>query len=167
MLQSADLLLLDEPTNDLDIPTLEALEESLLDFPGAVVLITHDRCMLDRICNVFLALGDPSNTELYADYEQWQASCKPSAPQTKEKKKEQTQPKNKLSYTEKQEYEKMEGNIAKLEVEVKELNHLLEKTEVAKDMQKLSEVCKAISIVETQIEKLYLRWDELEKKQSS
>lgn len=167
MLQSADLLLLDEPTNDLDIPTLEALEESLMEFPGAVVLITHDRCMLDRICNVFLALGDPNNTELYADYQQWQASCKPNAPQVKEKKKEQTQPKLKLSYTEKQEYDQMEGKIGKLEAEVQALNHLLEKTEVAKDSQKLSEVCKAISIVETQIEKLYLRWDELQKKQSS
>jgi ATP-binding cassette subfamily F protein uup len=71
MLQPADLLLLDEPTNDLDIPTLETLEESLVDFPGAVVLITHDRCMLDRICNTLLVFGDPENNLLFADFSQW------------------------------------------------------------------------------------------------
>ena len=76
MLQPADLLLLDEPTNDLDIPTLEALEESLMEFPGAVVLITHDRCMLDRVCNTFLALGNLDKNELYADYSQWERSFK-------------------------------------------------------------------------------------------
>ncbi len=74
MLQPADLLLLDEPTNDLDIPTLETLEEGLIDFPGAVVLITHDRCMLDRICTSVLALGDPNSTEFYADYAQWETA---------------------------------------------------------------------------------------------
>ena len=95
MLQPADLLLLDEPTNDLDIPTLETLEESLLDFPGAVVLITHDRCMLDRICNTLLSLGDPDQTTLFADYSQWEASLKTPLPQekSKEKKKELPAPK--------------------------------------------------------------------------
>ncbi|MFI5334529.1 MAG: ABC-F family ATP-binding cassette domain-containing protein, partial [Chlamydiales bacterium] len=74
MLQPADLLLLDEPTNDLDIPTLETLEETLLDFPGAVVLITHDRAMLDRVCTALLALGDPNDARLYVNYAEWQAS---------------------------------------------------------------------------------------------
>lgn len=56
MLQEADLLLLDEPANDLDIPTLEVLEESLLEFPGAMVLVTHDRFLLDRVATVVLGL---------------------------------------------------------------------------------------------------------------
>ncbi len=90
MLQPADVLLLDEPTNDLDIPTLETLEESLIDFPGALVLITHDRCMLDRICNSVLAFGDPEKTHLYADYTQWEAAQAAQAPsKPKEKKAEQ------------------------------------------------------------------------------
>ena len=85
MLQPADLLLLDEPTNDLDIPTLETLEESLLEFPGAIVLISHDRFMLDRICNSVLALGDPNNVVTFADYAQWEASTKQVNKSKKEK----------------------------------------------------------------------------------
>ena len=73
MLQPADVLLLDEPTNDLDIPTLEILEESLLEYPGALVLVTHDRYMLDRISNVVLGLDGARRRERFADYSQWEA----------------------------------------------------------------------------------------------
>jgi ATP-binding cassette subfamily F protein uup len=151
MLQPADVLLLDEPTNDLDIPTLETLEESLLEFPGAVVLITHDRCMLDRICNSLITLGETA------------------PPPEKEKEKEQKaerveKSKPSLSYLEKKEYDEIEGKIAKLEEEVKALNHLLERPEVAENVSKLNEVCQAIGLAENKIEQLYLRWQELEKK---
>jgi ATP-binding cassette subfamily F protein uup len=164
MLQPADLLLLDEPTNDLDIPTLETLEESLLDFPGAVVLITHDRCMLDRICNTLLTLGDPEKTTLYADYAQWEASLKTPASQEtpKEKKKESPAPKAKLSYTEKKEYEQIEGKILKLEEEVRTLNDQLGEPDMAQNSPRLSEICTAIALAETQIEQLYLRWQHLD-----
>ena len=70
MLQPADVLLLDEPTNDLDIPTLEVLEDSLLEFPGALVLVTHDRYMLDRVSSTVLGLGPGAG--MYADYSQWE-----------------------------------------------------------------------------------------------
>lgn len=165
MLQPADLLLLDEPTNDLDIPTLETLEESLIDFPGALVLITHDRCMLDRICNSVLAFGDPERTEIFADFSQWEASQK-KAPSEKSKSEEKKAApvKAKLSYLEKKEYEQIEGTLAKLEEEIKQLNHLLEQPEIAQDAKKLSEVCNAIGLAETQVERLYLRWEELDKK---
>lgn len=168
MLEPADVLLLDEPTNDLDIPTLETLEECLIDFPGALMLITHDRCMLDRTCNALLGMGDPEKTQLYADFRQWQDSLetRPTAQEPKESKKEAQPKKAKLSYMEKQEYEKIEGKIEQMEAEVEKLNHLLESTEVAQDAQRLSEICTAISLAETQIEQLYLRWDELSKKQS-
>lgn len=169
MLQPADLLLLDEPTNDLDIPTLETLENCLLDFPGAVVLITHDRCMLDRVCNSILALGDPAKTELFADYTQWQASLKttpPAPPKQKSIKEPQASSKTKLSYKEKKEYEEIEGKIIQLEKEVKELTRLLDNPELAQNNTTLTEVCTAISLAETQIEQLYLRWEELNQKQS-
>lgn len=164
MLQPADLLLLDEPTNDLDIPTLETLEESLLDFPGAVVLITHDRCMLDRICNTLLSLGDPNQTTLFADYSQWEASLKTAIPQekTKEKKKELSSLKPKLSYAEKKEYAEIEGKILKLEEEMKTLNHQLQDPDIAQNSMRLSEICTAIALAETQIEQLYLRWQYLD-----
>ena len=166
ILRPADLLLLDEPTNDLDIPTLEALEESLIDFPGAVVLITHDRCMLDRICNSLLALGDPEKTDFFADYTQWESAFqKTSAVQkSKEKKEKAPSAKAKLSYNEKKEYEAIEGKIGKLEEEVRNLNHSLEKPEIANDQQALTEICRSIGLAETKIEQLYLRWNELDKK---
>ena len=73
MLKPADVLLLDEPTNDLDIPTLEVLEESLLDFPGALVLVTHDRYLLDRVSTRILALDGEGGVESFADYAQWES----------------------------------------------------------------------------------------------
>src|SRR5436190_13546436 len=72
MLQPADLLVLDEPTNDLDISTLEVLEDSLLDFPGALVLVTHDRYLIDRVSTSILALDGKGSAEYFADYTQWQ-----------------------------------------------------------------------------------------------
>jgi ATP-binding cassette subfamily F protein uup len=163
MLQPADLLLLDEPTNDLDIPTLETLEESLLEFPGAVVLITHDRCMLDRICNSVLALGDPANAKIYQDYLQWEKDQ--NAPVVKLKEKKETAPvkRPKLSYKDKKEYEEIEGKIEALEKKIAKLNQSLEDPLIAKNADKLSEVCKEIAFLQTQVEQAYLRWEELER----
>ncbi len=73
LLQPADVLLLDEPTNDLDIPTLEILEESLLEYRGALVLVTHDRFMLDRVSTIVLGLDGFGGAERFADYSQWEA----------------------------------------------------------------------------------------------
>jgi len=162
MLLPADLLLLDEPTNDLDIPTLETLEESLLDFPGAVVLITHDRCMLNRICTTLLALGNPSQTDLYADYAQWEAAQ--AAIVKPKEKKAQLPPANKTkhSYSEQRELKQIEEKIEKLEQEVKQLTHLLEQSEITANPQKLSEVCMALGLAENQIEQLYIRWEEID-----
>ncbi len=78
MLQPADLLLLDEPTNDLDIPTLEVLEDSLTDFPGALVLVTHDRYLLDRVSTAVLGLDGQGGAQLYADYWQWEEASQPA-----------------------------------------------------------------------------------------
>ena len=84
MLQPADLLLMDEPTNDLDIPTLEVLEESLTEFPGALVLVTHDRFLLDRVSTAVLGLDGQGGAQMFADYWQWeqaQLTPKPVKPE--------------------------------------------------------------------------------------
>jgi ATP-binding cassette subfamily F protein uup len=73
MLQEADVLLLDEPTNDLDIPSLVILEESLLEFTGALLLVTHDRYLLDRVSTIVLGLDGRGGAERFADYSQWDA----------------------------------------------------------------------------------------------
>jgi ATP-binding cassette subfamily F protein uup len=70
MLEPAGVLLLDEPTNDLDIPTLEILEESLLEFEGALVLVTHDRYLLDRVSTIVLGLDESGQPGRFADYSQ-------------------------------------------------------------------------------------------------
>jgi ATP-binding cassette subfamily F protein uup len=168
MLEPADVLLLDEPTNDLDIPTLETLEESLLEFPGAIVLITHDRCMLDRICTSVLGLGNPDKTAVFPDYAQWEAAQEKEST-SKEKKTSapispSERPKQKLTYQEKKEYDGLEGKIDKLEKEVGALNALLGEKEIAENPARLSEICTAIGLLETQIERAYLRWEELGKK---
>ena len=165
MLQPADLLLLDEPTNDLDIPTLETLEESLMEFPGAVVLITHDRCMLDRLCNVLIALGDPDKNESYSDFSQWEASLKKAAPAASKPKQERApSTKQQLSYAEQKEYGGIEKKIKTLEEEIRAHHLQLEQPELAQDPQRLSEICTAVGVAEAKIEQLYLRWEELEKK---
>jgi len=165
MLQPADLLLLDEPTNDLDIPTLETLEDSLVDFPGAVILITHDRCMLNRICNSLLALGDPEQNQLFPDFAQWEASIKSAAIAQKSKeKKAEASPKGKLTYGEKKELEQIEGKIGELEAELQKLNHSLESSEVAQNPDQLQLICSQVALIENRIQQAYLRWEELEKK---
>jgi ATP-binding cassette subfamily F protein uup len=167
MLQPADLLLLDEPTNDLDIPTLETLEDSLVDFPGAIVLITHDRCMLDRISNTLLALGDPDQNQLFADVAQWEASFNPTPALQKPKEKSIEPPlaKATLTYTEKKDYAQIEGKILEAEKKLQELNHFLEDPAIAQNAELLQSLCSQVALTENQIEQLYIRWQELEKKQ--
>ena len=125
MLQPADMLLLDEPTNDLDIPTLEILEESLLEFRGSLVLVTHDRYMLDRVSTIVLGLDGDGNAETFADYSQWEARqaerkqpAKATARMAPHASADATQSKDKpkkLSYLEAREYSGIEQRIAKAE----------------------------------------------------
>jgi ABC transport system ATP-binding/permease protein len=117
MLQPADVLLLDEPTNDLDIPTLEVLEDSLTDFAGALVLVTHDRYLLDRVSTVVLGLDGRGGAQLFADYWQWeQAKMSVPKPAKAESAAAKSQPaKKKLSYHEAREWERMEARILEAE----------------------------------------------------
>lgn len=172
MLQPADILLLDEPTNDLDIPTLEVLENSLQDFPGAIVLISHDRYMLDQLSNVILGLGTQSDTQLFADYRQWeqfqeeQVLKEKSLAKSVEKKdsaRSEPRPK-KLSYTEKIELEQIGVKISLLENEIEHLNSNTLDPAFAAEPQKLEAICQQLDEKHQQLDKLYQRWQILEDK---
>lgn len=169
MLQPADILLLDEPTNDLDIPTLEALEESLLEFPGAMVLITHDRCMIDRICDSLFGFGEGSNMTLFADLAQWEASRSQPALKKEPLQSETPAPRKKgttgLTYAEKKEFDQIEEKILAQEDELRKLNAKLEDPSMATNPSRLQELCTAIAAAEAQVERLYLRFEELDHKQ--
>ncbi|MCH9624786.1 MAG: ABC transporter ATP-binding protein uup [Chlamydiia bacterium] len=158
MLQPADVLLLDEPTNDLDIKTLETLEASLLEFPGAIVLITHDRCMLDRICNSILSFNNPEKIEMFADFSQWKNSIKLA--ETPKKSKSFVKPV--ISGSKKKEIDRVERKIAKLEKELEELNKELETSAVMNNPAALADICKKISVLEGKIGDQYLLWGTLE-----
>jgi ABC transport system ATP-binding/permease protein len=174
MLQPADLLLLDEPTNDLDIPTLEILEESLLEFSGAIVLISHDRYLLDQISNVLIGLGTESDDKLFADYKQWedhQAQLKTSksskAIESKSKKEEEvtkTIPSKKMSYNEKRELEQTELKITQTEKKIESLQTLINDPAVINQSTKFQETCQQLGEQQHQLELLYHRWQELEAK---
>jgi ATP-binding cassette subfamily F protein uup len=163
MLQPADVLLLDEPTNDLDIQTLETLEANLLEFNGAVVLITHDRCMLDRICNQLIALGQGSKPLLFADYDQFEASKLKQKP--KEDKaiedKQKPQKAKSLSFKEKKELELLETTIHQLEKKLETLKAFLQDEKVIANPKRLEDICLEIKTLETSLELSYQKWSEL------
>jgi len=175
MLQPADILLLDEPTNDLDIPTLEILEESLLEFRGSLVLVTHDRYMLDRVSNVVLGLDGQGGAESFADYSQWEAwqaerkqatkasgrssSRDASLPGTSAPKKK------KLSYMEERDYATIEQRIAEAEQRLHAKRAQLEDPAIASDGPRLLAAHVEMESAEKDLEALYSRWSELEAKQ--
>ena len=168
MLRPADLLILDEPTNDLDIPTLEVLEDSLLEFPGALVLVTHDRFLLESVSTLILALDGQGNSEYFADYAQWE-SARQSAPPPSKATAAKASPKpakeaKRLSYKEQQEWEKMEGTILDAENHLAAAQAGVEDPAVATDPAALQERCNELEKARQGVEKLYARWAELEAK---
>lgn len=160
MLQEADVLFLDEPTNDLDIPTLEIMEESLKEFNGAVVLISHDRALMDNICTQIIGLGQNNEHQFFADYKQWERSLTPVA--TKKEpapKKEKPLPAaKKLSYKEQQELNGMDAAIERTESSIVILQKQLEELTDAKQSLELYQ---KLSDQEKHLEELFARWQYL------
>jgi ATP-binding cassette subfamily F protein uup len=166
MLEPADLLLLDEPTNDLDIPTLEVLEESLLEFPGALVLVTHDRYLLDRISTHILALDGRGGAVPYADYAQWE-SAQASAPEAAAPPTlatPRTEKPKRLSYVDQREWEQMEARILEAEGRLDACREAVADPAVAADHEALQERLDALAAAQAAVEQLYARWAELEAK---
>jgi len=170
MLQPADVLLLDEPTNDLDIPTLEILEESLLEFRGSLVLVTHDRYMLDRVSTIVVGLDGQGGAESFADYAQWelwQAERK-SGVNRAEPTAAPAQPtppaKKKLSYLEAREYAGIEPRIAEAEQLLQSKRAEMESPAIASDGPRLLAVHAEMEAAQKNLDALYARWAELERK---
>ncbi|MBV8864263.1 MAG: ABC-F family ATP-binding cassette domain-containing protein [Acidobacteriaceae bacterium] len=171
MLEPADLLLLDEPTNDLDIETLEIFEESLLEFSGALVLVTHDRFMLDRLSTVVLGLDGEGNTGRFADYSQWEAwvseKRKPSVrvqPARVVSENSRAPGKKKLSYLDNRDLETIEERIMQAEELLAGKRVALESPEVVRDSHRLQQALRECDAAQSAVEALYSRWGELEVK---
>ena len=174
MLEPADILLLDEPTNDLDIPTLEILEESLLEFRGSLVLVTHDRYMLDRVSTHVLGLDGQGGCESFADYSQWEAwlaegkrSAKATAraaPRIPASTESLSPARKKLSYLEAREYGSIEQRIATAEQLLQTKRSQLEDPAIASDGPRLLTAHAEMEAAQKDLDALYARWAELEQK---
>ncbi len=171
MLKSADILFLDEPTNDLDIPALEVLEDSLEEFPGAVVLVSHDRDLMDRLCKTVIGLDGLGGATTFGSVGQWLTAydariteaSKPSTPKkaspsgaTKAKK---------LSYKEQQEWDGMEATVLAAEAHVVECQAAVERNASAGHAV-LTAACQKLEAAQHEVERIYTRWQELEAKRA-
>jgi ATP-binding cassette subfamily F protein uup len=186
MLEPADVLLLDEPTNDLDIPTLEILEENLLEFPGALVLVTHDRYLLNRVASTVLGLDGRGHTGRFADYAQWedwlagqddlaqdldqqdksrrrsdgssptQRTAAEPAPSAGSRKK--------LSYLEAREFAAIEQRVEISDTRLAAAHARVEHPEIATDAAALQEALLELDAAQHENDTLYARWAELTEK---
>ncbi len=169
MREPADLLILDEPTNDLDIPALEVLEESLVEFPGGLVLVTHDRFLLERVSTVIVALDGCGGVTTFADYAQWEGA-RGAAPRAAAPAARATTPRpttsKRLGYHERREWEDMEGAILEAEHAVQACHRAAEDPAIASDPAALQARYAALEAARAEVDRLYARWAELEAKQA-
>ena len=179
MLEPADVLLLDEPTNDLDIPSLEVLEQALIEFPGAIVLITHDRFMLERICTEFLALDGHEGAKSFASVAQWQvAVARRAADDAKSSRRERAKadqrvavgasgtalsgrPK-KLSFNDQRDLAGMEAAILNAEARVESLQAQSIDPALIADHVRATQIYRDLAEAQCTVQQLYDRWQELE-----
>lgn len=173
MLKPADIIVLDEPTNDLDIPSLEVLEESLSEFSGAIILVTHDRLMLDTVSDQILALNGAGGCEYFSGYDQFEqqidtffAEEKKGA--SKEKKQDsRVKQQTGLTTPEKRELTALPQKIEDAENKIASLKEEMAKPAIASNFVKLEDLHKQQEVAEKDLEKLYERWEALEAKSQS
>jgi ATP-binding cassette subfamily F protein uup len=182
MLEPADILVLDEPTNDLDIPTLEVLERAIGSFPGAVVLVTHDRAMLGAVARQIVVLGAPGGeVSVVASLDQAlaaleraeQASARAArasgatassspAVAAAATTSTQTAVRRKLGFKEQRELDGMEAAIEAAERACAAAEATVADPAVAADHARMSKACHALEAAQAAVAALYARWQELE-----
>jgi ATP-binding cassette subfamily F protein uup len=167
-LESGDVLLLDEPTNDLDISTLEILEDSLTDFPGAIIIVSHDRYLMNKVCDTFIGLKGKGEAKIYSDYSHWENEITQSNNTKKITKKQPTVRKKsnsngKLSYNEQREFDGMEEKILVAESALEELGQQ-ENSISSSNPKEVEEYYSKLHKSQQDVEQLYTRWAELEDK---
>ncbi len=167
-IQPANLLVLDEPTNDLDVETLELLEELLCNYDGTLILVSHDRTFLDNVVTSTLAFeGDGVVNEYVGGYEDWlrQSRTRPTPTQTKKADKKETKPekkKTKLSYKDQYELDTLPQKIESLESEQTEIqNQIAEPDFYQQDKKEVDKTLSRLSELEKELESTYERWEEL------
>jgi ATP-binding cassette subfamily F protein uup len=170
LMRNPNFLVLDEPTNDLDIVTLQILEEYLQDFPGCVIVVSHDRYFMDKVVDhllVFKGQGEikdfPGN---YTQYREWQAlqpkesasaAQKPAKVTTDTRSEHET--KRKMSFKEKREFEQLEKDIATLEDEKKQIEDALSSGTLSVD--EITQMSKRLPLLNDELDEKSMRWLEL------
>lgn len=173
LLQPADVLIFDEPTNDLDIETIEVLEDTLRQFEGLILLVSHDRKFLENLCDSFLGLTGKGPWATYSQLNQWLRE-RFSPPSSESSNKKSVSPPTKpnpekpssakMSYKEKRQWETIEEDIQSAESHLSSLQAQIEDPDVLGDHLKLSEVTNQIAIQQKKIEQLYELWETLSQK---
>ncbi|WP_020563883.1 ATP-binding cassette domain-containing protein [Methylosarcina fibrata] len=170
----ANLIVMDEPTNDLDLETLELLEEKLVNYDGTLLLVSHDRAFLDNVVtSVFVLDGSGKIEEFVGGYSDWQQQRREPEPKLQTVKKapekakaesvSQPPKKKKLSYKEQQELNQLPELIEQLETRQTELNELINSSEFYKnDQPAITRTLEELNQTVTKLEQAYQRWDELE-----
>ncbi|HCY88359.1 MAG TPA: ABC transporter ATP-binding protein, partial [Desulfobacteraceae bacterium] len=177
MRQPCDILLLDEPTNDLDILSLEVLENSIREFPGGIIIVSHDRYLMDKVCHRMLYLDKGKPPAFYRDFGQIMKARqadqdrvgKPPKAQIEKKSAEKKKPKSKIafSYKDKYELEHIEENILDAEACAAELTEKVQSPEVLADPALLTDLCAQLDKAESKVQELYTRWEALEEKKAA
>lgn len=173
MLSPCDILLLDEPTNDLDILSLEVLEDSIRQFPGAVVIVSHDRFLMDNVCHRILYLDPDSKATFFKDFNQilnhrlmLLEKPRQTTQSIKKNIRKKTNPPLSFSYKDQYELDHIEEKILTAENEVQSLSDKIQSPEIITIPEKMNHYCSLLKQAQEKAHLLYERWEYLDEKKT-